>query len=341
MSPIFNSLVQGAIAGGTTVYLQDRVNREASEKKTGTWLSVALQVNHLFLLMVETLQAVGIPFGLFGTFVRAIFILTPLVLLNDLREEKISEQEAQVAQQVNKIYYVGVIAVSVATLVLGNPLFAITSLSMLAIDALVAGKAKEIFAQIKKTAGVLAIVGYGAEVFAGQNMIAALAMVSTITIVFKLFVWDLLVAPNLPSRNRPSTYVPPVVVQNPPPPRNPRVIIVDDRPPPPVFIPSIPRSNPPVVIVNNPPPVYVPPRPKSKPSVVIVNNPPPPVYKPAKSQPKTSAPPVYIPKTPSAPPPEKPVESPAPSKPKESLWGGTPTSTTQLEPLVRKTGLWS
>lgn len=317
MSPIFNSLVQGAIAGGTTVYLQDRVNREASEKKTGTWLSVALQVNHLFLLMVETLQAVSIPFGLFGTFVRAIYILTPLVLLTSLREEKITEQEAKVAQHVNKIYYIGVVAASVATLVLGNPLFALTSLSMLAIDSMVSGKAKEIFAHVRTTAGVLALVGYSAQVFAGQSMIAGLAMVSTVTIIFKLFVWDLLIAPNLSARPRPIAHLPPVTIQNPPP-RNPQVIVVNNPPPRPVFFPPKPRPKPPVVIINNPqPPVFIP------------------------QFPKPTPPPVFIPPTPSAPSLEDLELGPDLPEPKESLWGGTPGPNTKLEPLVRDTGLWS
>lgn len=299
------SILQGAVAGGTAAYLHDRVNTEASIRSTDTWTSVALQVNHLFWLICETFQAASIPLGGLVTLVRVTYILTPLIFFSSFDRQKITDTEAICARQFNRVYQVGVITASVATLVLGNPLFAMASLSMLATDALIAGKAKEIFAYVRKAAAILAVIGYSAQIFAGRSLAAGFAQVTTVVMMIKLFVWDFL--PKFPTWNRSPTYVPQrtYTVVNP--------------------------STPPVVIVQKPPK-------RPKPPVVVVQNPytTPPPYAPVFQQ-------TYVPQTPSAPPPpdDEPISKPEPSVPQEPYFVPPSFETPEPSPLVRETDLWS
>lgn len=219
MSIVYNSIFQGAIAGSTAAYLQDRVNNEASARKTDTWTSVALQINHLLFLMAETMHAVSIPLGTFGTLARITYVLTPLVLLTSRNRQEITRREAKCAQQLSQFYRVGVIAASVATLVLGNPLFAMTSLSMLAIDTVVTGQAKAVFSQVKKTAAAITLVSYGAQSFAEKGITASLTQISTVVMIFKLFVLDLLPPvseDNRASRDSPANHFPPEDIRSTP-----------------------------------------------------------------------------------------------------------------------------
>lgn len=343
MGAIYNSILQGAIAGGTAAYLHDRVNHEASEKKTDTWTTVALQVNHLFWLIAETMQAVSLPLGAFGTLVRVTYIMTPLVLLASLNREGITEKEAEYAQQFNQFYHVGVIVASVATLIFGNPIFAITSLSMLTLNAVVSDKAAEIFAQVRKTAALLAVVGYGAQVFAGRSIMAGLAQVSTVVMLFKLFVWEFL--PKFPTYNRAPTYIPvmdvpsyrPIIIQTTPP-------VID-----PVYIPPVPSAPPWEGPTSQPeqssdhPPYTTPPTY-------------PPVVDPGYTSPVPSAPPLedLIPQSEQSSDPSPLVKesdlwssAPAYTPPEPvtgSLWGGELSQYEQpsvTSHLVRETGLWS
>lgn len=193
MSLVNYSLVQGIVAGGTASYLQDRVKKESIQKKPDTWVTVALQANHLLLLTAETVRFAGVALGGFGLLVQTAYVLTPLSLAAvGLSKKEVVPLSPQRAEYLNTAYRMGVIANSVATLALGNPVFAAASLSMLAIDAVVKGEAGQVFAQIKKVAALCALIGYGAQVFVSQGVMASLAQVSTVIMGAKLCVFDLI-----------------------------------------------------------------------------------------------------------------------------------------------------
>lgn len=168
---INHSLVQGLVAGGTAAYLPNR-------KTPDTWVTAALQVNHLLLLTAETIRFAGLPLGSFGLLVKTAYILAPLSLVAS--ESKVSPLSPEKVKQLNTAYRVGVVASSLATFALGNPVFAAASLSMLAIDVLAQGEVKKIFAHVKKVAALLALAGYGMQVFACQGIMAGMAKISTV-----------------------------------------------------------------------------------------------------------------------------------------------------------------
>ncbi|MBN1915147.1 MAG: hypothetical protein JW769_04595 [Parachlamydiales bacterium] len=78
------SLLQGTNTGCAATYLHEKTQNESPQ-----WFHTALQVNHLLFLTAETLAFANISLGLFGVFVRTVFILSPLVLIADLTHKHI------------------------------------------------------------------------------------------------------------------------------------------------------------------------------------------------------------------------------------------------------------
>ena len=187
MALVNYSFVQGIVAGGTASYVQDLVKQEAVQKKSDTWITIALQANHLLLLAAETVRYAGLPLGSFGLLVQTAYVLTPLSFAAvGLTNKEVAPLSPERADQLNTVYRVGVVAASVATLALGNPVFAAASLSMLAFDAYAKGEASQVFAQIKKVTAFCALIGYGAQAFASQGVMAAMATCSTMIVGSKL-----------------------------------------------------------------------------------------------------------------------------------------------------------
>lgn len=184
------SLMQGVVAGGTASYLRDRVKQEAALKKPDTWVTTALQANHALLLSAETARFAGLSLGSFGLAVQAAYICTPLTFAIGLYTKQVMPLSSERADQLSNVYRAAVVVNSLATLALGNPVFAAASLSMLAIDVVASGNTKELFAYVKKAAAVLALVGYGAQAFAAEGIMAGLAKVSTVAAGIKLFLVD-------------------------------------------------------------------------------------------------------------------------------------------------------
>lgn len=190
MTTIFNSLMHGVIAGGTTSYLQDRLEEERESRSPNARTTSALQLNHLLLLTAETLCSANIALGAFGLLARTVYILTPLIFLVGLSPNQISHSEAEFLEKFKDLYYMGVAVNLVATCALGNPVFAIASLSMIALNAYASGEIARVFAPAKKVLAICAFIGYGAQVFASEGLLAGLAKVSTFVMGFKLFVLD-------------------------------------------------------------------------------------------------------------------------------------------------------
>jgi hypothetical protein len=145
-----------------------------------------MQLNHLLLLSAETILSANIALGALGLLVRSIYILTPLILLTQFDSEKLTDSEANFLRQFNGLYYTSIAVNIVATCALGNPLFALASLSMMALNAYGSGEVARVFTSAKKIAAICAFIGYGAEVFAAPGFIGALAKVSTIAMGVKL-----------------------------------------------------------------------------------------------------------------------------------------------------------
>ncbi|MBN1915148.1 MAG: hypothetical protein JW769_04600 [Parachlamydiales bacterium] len=76
------------------------------------------------------------------------------------------------------------------TLILGNPLFALATLSILAIDVLAQDRNNIILKHIKKIGAVLAFIGYGSQIFDTQGTMATCAKISVLIMSIKLFLVD-------------------------------------------------------------------------------------------------------------------------------------------------------
>ena len=199
MASIYLSTIQGIVAGGTAAYLHGRAQQETKLQAPDTWISTALQVNHILLLTAETLRFAAIPLNGFGTLVQITYALTPLALTAGLRS-KITLFEAKCAQQFTALYRLSVIVTSIATALLGNPAFALASLSMLAIDAWVQNETNgSSWDLVKKTCAVFALFGYGDQVFSAQSFLANIAKISTVIMGIKLCIIDAC-KPSLPQQ---------------------------------------------------------------------------------------------------------------------------------------------
>ena len=190
MASIYLSTIQGIVAGGTAAYLHGRAQQETKLQAPDTWISTALQVNHVLLLTAETMRFAAIPLNGFGTLAQITYALTPLALAAGLRN-KITLFEAKCAQRFTTLYRLSVIVASVATALLGNPAFALASLSMLAIDAWIQNETNESsWDLVKKTCAVFALFGYGDQVFSAQSFLADIAKLSTVIMGVKLCIVD-------------------------------------------------------------------------------------------------------------------------------------------------------
>lgn len=180
MSLVYPSLTQGIVAGGAAAYLYGHTKEQAHQNTSRTWMSMALQVNHLLLLAAENLSLAGSPLGMFGSLVRSAPVLAPLAAVVTIyNKDKGMPFKAERIDQFNALYRAGVIAGSCASFALGSPVFAAASLTMLAIDVVAEGKAKEVFDVAKKVTAAAAFIGYGSQIFASEKVSALIAKVST------------------------------------------------------------------------------------------------------------------------------------------------------------------
>ncbi len=216
---INSSLVQGLVAGGAAVYLENRLRQEAAEMDAGSWSTVALQVNHLLLLTAETLLFAGCRMCAFKTFVQTAYVLTPLSLIAPLMglvEPNLGVSPER-AETWNQVYRLGVFTIAMYAWALGDPLFAAGSFSMLVIDGVASGMAHQAFVHLTKIPAFFALIGYGSQVFRSclscktPEFLKVTAAVSTIFMGLKLCLIDPVVSlckmlPESSSRERESSY---------------------------------------------------------------------------------------------------------------------------------------
>lgn len=167
------TVFQGIIAGCATAYL-----KEPEKKHTCT--RVALQANHALLLAAETIRLTGTPLGAFGTAIKVLGAATSLAVKADLYSGKAFLSE-ETMSKISNIYQASVVGISVATLVLGNPAFAISTLSVLTLDTLLENK-NEVFSAAKRVGGFLALIGYGMMSAAAEGVLAGLNTLSAVIV---------------------------------------------------------------------------------------------------------------------------------------------------------------
>jgi hypothetical protein len=184
------SLFHGTIAGGAACYLKDRLVDQEKSRNPDVWTTAALQFNHLLLLTAETVISAGFSLGICGLLVRTIYVLTPLILLVGLREEKISNLERGLLVNFNIFYYTCIVVNIIATFELGNPAFAIASLALMLLNAFATDKLAKILVPIKTVLANCALIGYGAQVFTAEDLVADLAKISTAVMGMKLWFSD-------------------------------------------------------------------------------------------------------------------------------------------------------
>ncbi len=184
------SLVHGLIAGGAAAHLYQWTKTQTAT--ADAWMPVALQVNHLLLLTAETMAVAGLPLKLFGQGMRAACILAPAAVGASLYQKPIMPLSPERLGQFNSAYRAGVIATSVASGLFGNPVFAIASLGMLATDLITNEEVKAVSVKVNKLMGVLAFVGYSAQIMASKAALATVAKVSAVAVGSKFLFVDFL-----------------------------------------------------------------------------------------------------------------------------------------------------
>lgn len=187
------SLVHGLIAGGAAAHLHQWTKEQSKNFATADmWVPLALEVNHLMLLTAETMVLAGSPLGMFGKAVRAASVLAPIAVGASLSQKPVIPFSRENIQHFNTAYRAGVIATSIASGVLGNPLFAVASLGMIATDFISNQQVKAVSLKVNKLMGVLAFVGYSAQIMASKAASAAVAKVSALVVGGKFFLVDFL-----------------------------------------------------------------------------------------------------------------------------------------------------
>lgn len=152
------------------------------ERKTNDlWGVVALEVNHLLLLIGETIRFGGVPLKGFGLLVRTSFIALPLVVGITLYQKEVVPFEKEFAEEISTVYRIGIVVISLAALALGSPGFAIGTLSMFIINICLDKELNQaLFAPIYASAAFLAAIGYTAQAFAASGTVALMAKISSV-----------------------------------------------------------------------------------------------------------------------------------------------------------------
>lgn len=196
------SLIQGLTSGGAAAFLHSKLKKEGQESSERAWLTMAFQINHLLLLSAENLVLAGSPLGVFGSIVRTAPLLTLAATgISIYKKNQPIPFSPDHLDQFNNLYQAGVVAASIATFALASPVFAIASISMIGIDTIAKGKAKEFFDGIKKITAAFAALGYGMQIFSSEHFLALSGKISSLVVSGKL-IFDELNSKNIPEPNK-------------------------------------------------------------------------------------------------------------------------------------------
>lgn len=161
------SFIQGAIAAATTacLYRQITTAKETQE----AWENIALGVNHLLLIAGAALRQGSIKLPGFSMSAKAVFFLTPVVLVSSLSvTREITSLEKSIACRFSQLYYLTTIVSSIALIALGNKDFGIAALSVLALDFVVHHprchlRIREVVNGLFQVAAIATFIGYASR----------------------------------------------------------------------------------------------------------------------------------------------------------------------------------
>ncbi len=117
--------VQGIIAAGTIAHL----TREA------TWEKIAFTSNHLFYLVGIASHAAAVEIPYFSFAAKAVFMLTPVVLIESFRQGQVStEKSKSFGNYFNRFYYAAAVASTLVLVALGHTAYGVGFCSVMALD---------------------------------------------------------------------------------------------------------------------------------------------------------------------------------------------------------------
>lgn len=176
-------VMQGITAGGTMGYLQNRLEQQKEKKISAAWTTASLQLNHLLLLTAETLISGDVDLGAYGLFTKTVYVLSPIIFFYEHKIKQIIPSETKALETWNNLYYIGILANSIATGVLGNSTFAAASFMIIGVNTYTKGAT---IGQVNKVAAICASMGYGFQVMFSPSWMAIFGTPSTVVTAFKI-----------------------------------------------------------------------------------------------------------------------------------------------------------
>jgi hypothetical protein len=117
--------VQGIIAAGTAAYLTREQN----------WEKIAFTSNHLFYLVGIASQAAEVEIPYFSLAARAMFMMTPIVLIEHFRQGQESTEKAKsFGFYFNRFYYAAAVVSTVVLVAFGHTAYGVGFFSVMALD---------------------------------------------------------------------------------------------------------------------------------------------------------------------------------------------------------------
>jgi hypothetical protein len=177
--------IQGIIAAGTVAHL----TREA------TWEKIAFTSNHLFYLVGIASHAAAVEIPYFSFAAKAIFMLTPIVLIESFRQGQVSTPKSELAgYYVNRFYYAAAVVSTLVLVALGHTAYGVGFFSVMALDRL--SRSEKVNAYVKTAfewsangTALLTFASYAVKLATpqGQYVMGVTATLVFLPRIFKMF----------------------------------------------------------------------------------------------------------------------------------------------------------
>jgi hypothetical protein len=165
--------VQGIIAGGTAAYLT----------RNSSWENVALTANHLFYLAGIACLASSTEIPYFSFAAKAVFILTPVFLMEYFRQGQVSSENSEsFSFYFNRFYYAAAVVSTVVLVALGHTSYGVGFFAVMVLD--MASRTDKVHEYVKKaftlgtgTAAMLTFASYAVKLATprGQYLMGIIA----------------------------------------------------------------------------------------------------------------------------------------------------------------------
>jgi hypothetical protein len=185
--------IQGAIAAATTACLYRHIT--TAKETQESWENIALGANHLFLVVQAALLEGRIRSTIFFLCSKAVFVLTPVVLIYSLStNHKLTRVEKSIAARFGQVYYFTTFVSSVALFALGKRDYGTAALSIFAFDWAIHKKQcprviRIVFTVFLHAAAVATLVGYAKRLSTslGQTVMSLIGMAVFLPKIAKVF----------------------------------------------------------------------------------------------------------------------------------------------------------